>query len=310
MQLYRSVQSISASSAPRVVAIGVFDGLHLGHQQLNSEAQSLAVTRGARSTVLTFEPMPREFLSPGNPPARLTSFRERFELMRAMGVDELCCLPFGAVQQLNSDQFIDSLLVDRLMCSAIIVGDDFRFGESRQGTVEDLIDASRVRDFDVRQIAPVIRNGSRVSSTAVRQALADGDLAGARELLGRDYSISGRVMHGLSLGRELGFPTANIALRRRVVALAGIFAVRVTGLIHRPLGGVASLGTRPTIGGERTLLEVHIFDFDEDIYARRIEVSFISRLRAEEKFPDLESMREQMQVDAAQARAALASSMP
>lgn len=310
MQLYRSVHSISASSGSRVVAIGVFDGLHIGHQQLIEEAQSLARNRSARSTVLTFEPMPQEYLSPGNPPARLTSFRERFELMRAMGVDEMCCLPFGAVQQLDTDQFIDSLLVGRLMASAVIVGDDFRFGAGRQGTVDDLIEASRVRDFDVRQIAPVMRNGSRISSTAVRMALAAGDLVTAHKLLGRDYAISGRVTHGLALGRKLGFPTANIALRRRAVALAGIFAVRIAGLGERLLDGVASLGTRPTIGGERTLLEVHIFDFDAELYGRRIEVRFVSRLRPEEKFPDLESMREQMQLDAAQARAALASSMP
>lgn len=307
MQLYRSLSSISASagSGPRVVAIGVFDGLHIGHQQLIAEAKALAQTRGARTTVLTFEPMPREFLSPDNPPARLTSFRERFELMQSMGVDDMCCLRFGEVRQLESEQFIDSLLVGRLMASAIVVGDDFRFGVGRQGTVEDLIEASRLRDFDVRQIAPVIRSGERVSSSAVRIALAEGDLERAREMLGRDYSITGRVTHGLSLGRQLGFPTANIALRRCAVALSGIFAVRVAGLGDRLIDGVASLGTRPTIGGDRTLLEVHLFDFDQDIYGRRIDVRFIRRLREEEKFADLDAMREQMKLDAAQARAAL-----
>lgn len=309
MQLYRSVDGIPAASVSRVVAIGVFDGLHIGHCQLIAETSALAHARGARSTILTFEPMPREYLSPENPPARLTSFRERFELIRAMKIDELCCLPFAAVQQLDSDAFIDSLLVGRLMASAIIIGDDFRFGRGRQGTAEDLTEASRMRDFDVRQIAPIARDGVRISSTAVRLALGRGDLAAARSMLGRDYSISGKVVHGLALGRKLGFPTANIALRRRVVALAGIFAVRAIVDGHA-FDGVASLGTRPTIGGDRNLLEVHLFDYSGDLYGRRMEVRFIEHLRAEEKFEDLDAMREQMQLDAAAARAALRTAMP
>jgi riboflavin kinase/FMN adenylyltransferase len=309
MHLYRSVNTIPADSKSRVVAIGVFDGLHIGHRQLIAEAQTLARSRGARATVLTFEPMPREYLSPENPPARLTSFRERCELIRDMGVDELCCLRFGSVQRLESEEFIDSLLVGRLMASAVIVGDDFRFGAGRQGTVEDLIEASRLRDFDVRQIPPVVCQGTRVSSTGVRQALADGDLAAARLMLGRDYSMSGKVARGLSLGRELGFPTANISMGRRVPAVSGVFAVRVAGIGEALLDAVASLGTRPTIGGDSPLLEVHLFDFDKDIYGRRIEVRFISKLRSEEKFSDLEAMRKQMKVDADQARAALSASI-
>ncbi len=309
MLLYRHLDDLPANPASRVVAIGVFDGLHVGHQRLIEEAAMLAKARSARSTVLTFEPMPREYLSPANPPARLTSFRERYELIRDMGIDELVCLRFGTVYQLESDAFVDSLLVGRLMANAIIVGDDFRFGAGREGTIEDLIEAGRLRDFDVRQIEPVTQQGSRVSSTAVRFALAEGRLADAREMLGRDYAISGRVVPGLALGRELGFPTANIALQRRVAAVKGVFAVRVAGLAEELIDGVASIGTRPTIGGDRTLLEVHLFDFDSEIYGRRIEVRFVSRLRDEEKFSDLEAMREQMERDAEQARAALRASM-
>jgi riboflavin kinase/FMN adenylyltransferase len=309
MLLYRSLENIPADSASRVVAIGVFDGMHVGHQRLIEETCSLAAARGARSTVLTFEPMPREYLSPENPPARLTSFRERFELMRDMGVEDLCCLRFGDVRQFTSDAFIDSLLVGRLMANAVIVGDDFRFGAGREGTVEDLIEASRLRDFDVRQIAPVAQQGNRVSSTAVRFALADGRLEEARMMLGRRYSISGRIVRGLALGRTLGYPTVNLPLRRRVAALSGVFAVRVAGLGEPLIDGVASLGTRPTIGGDRTLLEVHLFDFDQDVYGRRIEVQFVSKLRDEEKFADLEAMREQMHIDAKQARAALEAAM-
>lgn len=305
MLLYRSLENVSATSGARVVAIGVFDGLHVGHQRLMTRARALARERGARATVLTFEPTPREVLTPNDPPARLTSFRERFDLLTAMQIDELCCLRFNQVQQLDPAAFIDSLLVGRLNASAIVVGDDFRFGLGREGAVGDLVAAGEHNGFDVHQIAPVQRLGRRVSSTAVRQALSEGRLEDARTMLGRDYSISGKVARGLALGRELGFPTANIPLRRRVVALSGVFAVRVAGLGGRLHDGVASLGTRPTIGGDRVLLEAHLFDFDGDIYGRRIEVQFVAKLRDEEKFPNLEEMRAQMHIDAESARAAL-----
>lgn len=309
MLLHRSIESVTAGVDARIVAIGVFDGLHVGHQQLIGDACALAGERKAKSAILTFEPMPREHLSADQPPARLTSFRERFELIRSMGVDEMCCLRFGAIKELDARAFIDSLLVERLKAAAVVVGDDFRFGAGRKGTVEDLIAAGRKRDFTVHQVAPVLRDGTRVSSTAVRLALADGRLADARTMLGRDYAISGRVSRGLALGRTLGFPTANIPLHRKVAALDGIFAVRVAGLGDRLLDAVASLGTRPTIGGDRPLLEVFLFDFDADIYGRRIEVRFISRLRDEKKFSDLKALRRQMQLDADQARAALSASI-
>jgi riboflavin kinase/FMN adenylyltransferase len=305
MHLYRSATSIPPTPGARVVAIGVFDGIHLGHRKIIQETLNLAKARGASSMVLTFEPMPREHLSPSNPPARLTSFRERFEVIRDLGIDELCCLRFGSVQQLPADHFIDSLLVGNLAASAIVVGDDFRFGADRQGTVEDLIEKSRFRDFDVRQISPVMMRGKRISSTAIRDALRRGEFAAAAEMLGRPYTIAGRVGRGLSLGRRLGFATANIELKRRVAPLDGIFAVRVRGIAAEPMPGVASLGIRPTIGGEEPLLEVHVFDFDGDLYGKRLTVEFVVRLRGEEKFSDLETMVRQMQADAEAARAAL-----
>lgn len=306
MQLYRSPTTIQNTRDARVVAIGVFDGIHIGHQKLIHETVTLAHTRGARSTVLTFEPMPREYLSPERPPARLTRFRERFTLIDQLGIDEMCCLPFGSVQALGKNAFIDSLLVGALAASAVVVGEDFRFGRRREGTVEDLIEASRMRDFDVRVFPAVIWRGKRVSSTAVRQALKKGDFASARALLNRDYSIAGRVIRGLGLGRDLGFPTANIALKRRTPPLDGIFAVRVGGLGDELRDGVSNVGTRPTIGGRTPLLEVHLFDFDDDIYGKHVTVHFVSRLRSEERFEDLEAMKAQMQRDASAARAALA----
>ena len=288
-----------------MVAIGVFDGIHIGHQKLINETVVLARARGARSIVLTFEPMPREHLSPHDPPARLTRFRERFEVIERLGVDEMCCLRFDSVQGLSKDEFIDSLLVNALAASAVVVGSDFRFGRKREGTVEDLTDASRLRDFDVRVIPPVIWRGKRVSSTAVRQALKRGDFNSVRSMLGRDYSISGRVIPGLGIGKDLGFPTANIALKRRIPPLDGIFAVRVGGIGDGLLDGVASVGTRPTVGGGVPLLEVHLFDFDEDIYAKHVTVHFIRRLRDEQRFENLDAMKHQMERDAVAARAAL-----
>jgi riboflavin kinase / FMN adenylyltransferase len=305
MQLYRSPTILQNPQDARVVSIGVFDGIHIGHQKLIREARTLATTRGARSMVLTFEPMPREYLSPEDPPARLTRFRDRFDLIAGLGVDEMCCLRFDSVQALSKDAFIDSLLVSALAASAVVVGEDFRFGRKREGTVEDLIEASRLHDFDVRVIPPVIWRGKRVSSTAVRQALRDGDFNAVRKMLARDYSISGRVVRGLGLGKDLGFPTANIALRRRVSPVDGVFAVRVGGIGDGMLDGVASVGTRPTIGALEPLLEVHLFDFDGDLYGRRISVHFIRRLRDEKRFDDLDAMRAQMELDAMAARAAL-----
>jgi riboflavin kinase / FMN adenylyltransferase len=305
MLLYRSPTALQNPQDARVVSIGVFDGIHIGHQKLINETTALASTRGARSMVLTFEPMPREYLSPDEPPARLTRFRERFELIAALGVDEMCCLRFDSVQALTKDAFIDTLLVSALGASAVVVGEDFRFGRKREGTVDDLIEASRLRDFDVRVISPVIWRGKRVSSTAVRQALKNGDFNAVRKMLARDYAISGRVMRGLGLGKDLGFPTANIALKRRTPPVHGVFAVRVAGLAEQSINGVASVGTRPTVGGREPLLEVHLFDFDGDIYGRQISVSFVSRLRDEKRFDDLDAMRVQMEEDAVAARAAL-----
>jgi riboflavin kinase/FMN adenylyltransferase len=255
--------------------------------------------------VLTFEPTPKEFFSPATAPPRLTRFRERFELLAALGLDELFCAKFGAVRDLTPRAFIDELLVADLRARHVVVGDDFRFGADRSGTVADLRALGARHGLAVTEVQPVFFNGERVSSTAIREALKAGDLATARNLLGRDYAISGRVVRGLGLGRKLGFPTANVHLKRIQAPVDGIFAARVTGLGDAPLDGVASVGTRPTIGGGMPLLEVLIFDFDRDIYGRYITVHFVKRLREERHFADLELLKRQMHVDVAAARAAL-----
>jgi riboflavin kinase / FMN adenylyltransferase len=307
MQLYRTLPALRrpGCAAPRVVAIGVFDGLHIGHRAILERTQREAALAGQRTLVFTFEPTPKEFFSPTNPPPRLTRFRERFELLTQFGIDDLFCPRFDLVRGLTPELFIETLLVGGLHARHVVIGDDFRFGANRQGTLADLRAAGVQHGFGVSEVAPVFWQGVRVSSTAIRQALKVGDLGVARGMLGRDYSISGRVVRGLGLGRKLGFPTANVNLKRLQTPIDGIFAARVTGLGSRPLAGVASVGTRPTIGGREPLLEVLIFDFDGDIYGEYITVHFVKRLREERHFADLPAMQRQMHVDVAAARAAL-----
>jgi riboflavin kinase/FMN adenylyltransferase len=306
MRLYRTLASVPQPvSAPRAVAIGVFDGLHIGHRAIVERAREEAASAAGTSLVFTFEPTPKEFFSPATAPPRLTRFRERFDQLSALGLDELFCPRFATVRDLSPQAFVDELLVARLGASHVIVGGDFRYGAERRGTVAELRARGRERGFAVTEVAPVYFAGERVSSTAIRQALKAGDLATARGMLGRDYSISGRVVRGLGLGRMLGFPTANVDLKRLQAPIDGIFAARVTGLKAKPLDGVASVGTRPTIGGVVALLEVLIFDFDGDIYGRYITVHFVKRLRDEHHFADLKAMQRQMRIDVDAARAAL-----
>ena len=308
MRLYRTLPALRRHGAAvsRVVSIGVFDGLHVGHQAILDRAKAEGQRGGYATLVFSFEPTPKEFFAPTNAPARLTSFRERFERLKALGIEELFCPRFGAIRDFTPETFIDELLVGGLNAKSVVIGDDFRFGSDRRGTVEDLRVAGRRHGFEVTEVPPVFWRGERVSSTSIRQALKSGDLDSARGMLGRDYAISGRVVRGLGLGKSLGFPTANVNLKRLHAPVDGIFAARVSGLGARMLDGVASVGTRPTIGGREALLEVLIFDFDRDIYDRHITVHFVKRLREERHFKDLQTMQRQMHADVAEARAALA----
>jgi riboflavin kinase/FMN adenylyltransferase len=307
MLFYRTLASLPPRRAARsrAVAIGVFDGLHIGHRAILDEACAAADRSRGTSLVFTFEPTPKEFFSPTTAPPRLTRFRERFDLLAELGIDELLCPRFASVHAMTSREFVDDLIVAKLGARHVVVGDDFRFGADRRGTVDELRQRGQEHGFTVSEVEPVFWRGERVSSTAIRRALKAGDLAAARGMLGRDYSISGRVVRGLGLGRQLGFPTANVDLKRLQAPIDGIFAARVTGLGARPLDGVASVGTRPTVGGDTALLEVLIFDFDGDIYGRYITVHFVKRLREERHFSDLPALQRQMRVDVEAARAAL-----
>jgi riboflavin kinase/FMN adenylyltransferase len=301
--LRRPTNSVPALSNGCVATIGAFDGLHLGHRQIIDRVLEVAGEQQLPSLVFSFEPMPKEYFSRGLPPARLMKFREKFQALDELNVDWFFCPRFAAkLAGLEPDVFVDELLVGLLNIRHLVVGDDFNFGRRRAGNVEDLQRKGAEHGFTVEQVGSVIEHGKRVSSSVVRQALAEGDMTHASELLGRSYRMSGMVVKGQMLGRELGMPTANVKLNRKLSAVQGIFAVRVGGLGADWLDGVASVGTRPTVNGIEPLLEVHLFDFDRDIYGAHIQVEFIAKLRDEVRFPDLESLKRQMFLDAAQAR--------
>jgi len=290
-----------------VVTIGSFDGLHLGHQQLLDRVVSKSRSLGVPSVVMSFEPTPKEFFATTNPPSRLMRFREKFDVLAEYGIDIFFCPRFdSAMRGIRVDEFIRKILVHGLNARHIVVGDDFQFAHKRAGNIDDLL---RVRDalrLDVEQVPSIIRDGVRVSSTAIREALANGNLSRARSLLGRPYRMSGRIIKGRRVGRSLGFATANVDLRRRQSAVMGIFAVRVTGLEEGSIDGVASVGTRPTFDLKKPLLEVYLFDFDRDIYGEYIHVDFIDYLRKEEKYDLVDELVAQMNKDVENAKAILA----
>jgi riboflavin kinase/FMN adenylyltransferase len=255
------------------------------------------------ATVLVFEPSSKEFIDPDGAPPRLTRWREKLLALADLGVERLITLRFDeCVRAMTPRSFVDELIVDRLGTRHMVVGDDFRYGSNAGGTIESLRAAGEAHGFGVDQIAPFVFDGVRVSSTAVRERLERADFPGAARLLGRPYRMMGRVVHGKQLGRTLGFPTANLRLMRRKPPLWGILAVLVHGIGSRPLPGVASLGTRPTVNGTEPLLEAHVFDFSGDLYGRTLEVEFVAKLRDEVKFDSLDEMMVQMNIDAARAR--------
>jgi riboflavin kinase / FMN adenylyltransferase len=297
----------SHSATPLALTIGNFDGVHRGHQVMLSRLKAAAMEHEVPAAVLTFVPPPREFFAPEHAPSRLSTPRDKLERFAELGVDCVYLARFNkAMAGLTADEFIECVLVQSLNVKWLLVGDDFRFGKGRQGNFHTLVAAAPAKGFVVETLATVEINGERASSTAVREALARGDLEWAAQLLDRRYTLSGHVAYGDKLGRGLGFPTANIALRHKP-ALSGIFAVRVHGLGAAPRDAVASLGVRPTVkAGAHPLLEVHLFDFDKIIYGRRITVEFLHKLRDEEKYPDLHTLTRQIEKDVAAAKSYLA----
>lgn len=304
MRVFRGLPN-AESRAPCALTIGNFDGVHRGHQALLARARAAARARGLPVCVMTFEPHPREFFDPASAPPRIAMLRDKLEALRQNGVDRVVVEPFNhtfASQSPNA--FVERIIVNGLHARWVMVGDDFRYGAKRTGDFLSLKAAGVQYGFEVEQMLTVADPcGARISSSAVRASLVAGHLAAARTALGRPIMISGHVVHGMKLGRDLGFPTLNLPIRHKRPALAGIFIVRVHGIAADPLPGVASLGWRPSVDDSgRLLLEVHVLDWHGDAYGRLVRVEFLEKLRDEQKFLDLEALRRAIAHDVVDAR--------
>jgi riboflavin kinase / FMN adenylyltransferase len=304
MELIRGLYNLRPRHRGCVATIGNFDGVHLGHQAVLGQLAEKAAELRLPTTVITFEPQPQEYFFPESARPRLTRLREKIQALQRYAVHRIVCLYFDRrLAQMPPEDFIQRLLIQGLGVRYLVVGDDFRFGKQRRGNFAMLQAAGAQLGFQVVHMHTFDIDGKRVSSTRIREALALGDLATAEKLLGRPYRMTGRVAQGDKRGRLIGFPTANIHLHRRMAPLAGVFAVEMYGLEVEPLSGVANIGTRPTVDGTRTVLEVHLFDFDQDIYGRYVQVEFVLKLRDEKRFDSFQALKEQIARDAAEARA-------
>ncbi len=308
MHTWRKASISNKAATPIALTIGNFDGVHVGHQAMLNRLKNTAQKLVLPACVMTFEPHPREFFSPDQAPARLSSLREKMQCLIEADIDCIHVCRFNYdFAQISPEQFITRILNKTLSVRWLLVGDDFRFGARRAGDFNMLQAFSTVNNFIVDTIPSVTVGGQRVSSTAIRQALAQGDLSMAKELLGRPYRISGRVIHGDKLGKQIGFPTANIQLHHNRPPLSGIFVVSVIGAIRSspatPLPGVASLGVRPTTHANgKPVLEVHLFDFNGEIYGQHLQVDFLHKLRDEEKYADIGTLIQQIKKDVALAK--------
>jgi len=303
MELIRGLYNLRPRHHGCIVTIGNFDGVHLGHQAVLGQLSEKAAALGLPSVVITFEPHPQEFFAAQDVPPRLTRFREKMQALRRYAADRVLCLNFNQeLASMPAHEFIQKVLVDGLGVRYLVVGDDFRFGHKRQGDLKMLKAAGDREGFHVINMHTFNVDGARVSSTRIRAALAAGDLGMAEKLLGRSYRMSGRVVHGDQRGRTIGYPTANIYLHRRVTPLLGVYAVDVFGLDKEPLKGVANIGIRPTVNGRTCLLEVHVFDFADDIYGRHVQVEFLAKLRDEKRFESIAALKQQIQKDEQTAR--------
>ena len=309
MELIRSLHNLRDHHQKCVATIGNFDGIHLGHQAIISQLKEIAGKHDLPTVIITFEPQPQEYFSPGNAPARLTRLREKIEEMERLSVDRLICLRFNSeLASLSPRDFVKRLLIEGLDIRHLVVGDDFRFGKDRQGDYATLEKMADEFGYQLEHTNTCSFAGERISSTRIRQALANDDLNLARELLGRDYAISGRVVHGDKRGKSLGFPTANMELHRLHSPVAGVYVTRVH-IMRRRQGAdetihpaVTSVGTRPMFDGEGMRLETHILDFDESLYAKHIRVVFLKKLRAEDNFSNVDDLIKAIATDIENAR--------
>ena len=304
MELIRGLHNLRPRHRGCAVSIGNFDGVHRGHQAIVARLREHAARLRLPARVVLFEPQPVEFFRPQADEPRLMRLREKLDALAGLDVDGVLCLRFDRhLADMPREAFVERLLVQGLGVRQLVVGPDFRFGHRRLGDLEYLAAAGAEAGFGVEVVPPLQIDGERVSSTAVRQHLSAGDLDGAARLLGRPYTLHGRVSHGDARGRTIGFPTLNLPLHRKAVSLRGVFAVRVAGLAATPLPAVANLGWRPTVNGTYPLLEVHVLDFSGQVYGRQVRVEFVRRLRDEQRFDGLDALRRQIDDDVRAARA-------
>jgi len=304
MQLVRGLHNLRPEHRGCVATIGNFDGVHRGHQAILARLRDRARELGLPTCVVIFEPQPREYFAPETAPARLARLRDKVQLLAAEGIDLVLCLAFNQrLSQLSADEFVKTIVVDGLGVRHLEVGDDFRFGCDRAGDFDFLVEAGKRYGFTVEAANTVVQDGLRVSSTKVRTALANADFALAAHLLGRPYTITGRVLHGQKLARQLGTPTANIQLKRRRIPLSGVYLTSAE-IDGTRWPGVANIGVRPTVAGDgRPHLEIHLLDFAGDLYGRRLTVEFHQKLREEQRFASLEALKSAIDADIAAARA-------
>ncbi|MEO7149113.1 MAG: bifunctional riboflavin kinase/FAD synthetase [Rhodanobacteraceae bacterium] len=306
MKVFRDAAGPCLAPSGSVLAVGAFDGLHRGHAALLVRVRERAAARGLVPAVVSFEPLTRAFFA-REPIPRLGSPREKLQGFAAAGIERVLMLRFDAkLAAMSAEDFVREVLTSRMGAREIWVGEDFRFGHRRAGGFGLLQRMGGEFGFSAHALEPVVVDDERVSATRIRELLGKGEFESATRLLDRPFSIGGRVVRGNRMGHELGFPTANIRLGRRVAPVGGIFAVRVRNVGDRPWPGVASLGVRPTIGGTEPLLEAHLFDFDDDLYGKHLDVEFVAKLRDEEKFADLDALKLQMDRDATEARSVFA----
>ncbi len=307
MRLVRSARSAGVYDNGCVITIGNFDAVHQGHQEILSRLKQKSTELGLPAVVMTFDPHPEEYFVGSDSATRLTDTGTRFFALEAAGVDIMVSLRFNrALAETSAEDFVSQQLVAELGARFVLVGDDFRFGKDRAGDFELLQKLGKDNGFTVEDTATVLSENERISSSRIRGLLQHGDLSGAQALLGRPYNLVGRVIHGQALGRQWGFPTLNLAVHHKP-AITGVFAVQVRGLDDaKPRFGVANLGKRPTIGGLQTLLEVHLFDFDQSVYGKRICVEFLDKIRGEKKFDSFEDLKSQIMKDVQTAKEMIA----